>query len=586
MPLEANSNLPHAASAASESQTTAEKELAEFTGGAELFAGMEEYSAAAEGRVFQGKVLKVTQTEVFVDIGQKSEGAIPLSEFQASDGSVTVSPGDIVDVQIESYDEHESTFSISHCKAVKLKAWDRFEQAFREQTNVTGRVLERTKGGLIVDVGVRAFLPGSQADVRPLRDLESLIGQEISCRIIKLNEARNNLVVSRKAALEEDLNKKRSKLSEVLREGAVLPGRVKNVTDYGAFVDLGGLDGLLHITDLAWGRVNHASDLLQEGQEINVKVLKYDPEKGRVSLGLKQLAPDPWERIAAVYKAGQRVSGRVVSITDYGAFVEIESGVEGLIHVSEMAWSRRLKHPSKILKTGDTVEVIVLEIHPDQRRIALSLKRAAPDPWTTLHERYAVGATVEGRVRNLAEFGAFVEIEDGIDALVHISDLSWSKNIKHPSEVLKKGQKVQGIILSLDGEKRRISMGIKQLQPDAWEDFFSKVQPGYVVRGKVVRMAQFGAFVELGEGVEGLCHNSEIDATHAAGGSRSLQIGSECEFQVLRLDPLEKRIGLSLKALAGRARAAEVEEERQGSPEPLHEAKAASIALSPVEPAG
>ncbi|MGH9437413.1 MAG: S1 RNA-binding domain-containing protein, partial [Terriglobia bacterium] len=373
---------------------------------------------------------------------------------------------------------------------------------------------------------------------------------------------------------------------EALREGAVLPGRVKNVTDYGAFVDLGGLDGLLHITDLAWGRVNCTSDLLQEGQEINVKVLKYDQEKGRVSLGLKQLTPDPWEHVTSAYEAGRRVSGRVVSITDYGAFVEIEPGVEGLIHVSEMAWSRRLKHPSKTLKTGDTTEVIILDVSPEQRRISLSLKRTIPDPWTTLHERYSVGATVDGRVRNLAEFGAFVEIEDGIDALVHISDLSWSKNIKHPSEVLKKGQKIQGVILSLDGAKRRISMGIKQLQPDVWEDFFSKIQPGYVIRGKVVRVAQFGAFVELEDGIEGLCHNSEIDETHAAGGPSSLQIGSECEFQVLRLDPVEKRIGLSLKALAHKPSPAETGEEQQPAPGgTLHAAKAASNAPSPAESA-
>jgi small subunit ribosomal protein S1 len=515
----------------------------------DLFAGMQELPEVAEGKVVQGTVLKITESEVLVDIGQKSEGAIPRSEFLTDDGALTVAPGDVIEVQIESYDEAEGTFTVSHRKAVRRRAWEEIEAAFRDQANIRGRVIERTKGGLIVDVGARAFLPGSQADIRPLRNLESLIGEEITCKIIKLNKARNNLVVSRKAALEEELNQKRARLLEVLKEGAELTGHVKNVTDYGAFVDLGGMDGLLHITDLAWGRVAHASDVVQVGQEIKVKVLKYDPEKGRVSLGLKQLTPDPWEEVPRKYQIGQRLTGRVVSITDYGAFVEIESGVEGLVHVSEMAWSRRMKHPSKIVKVGDRVEVAILEIHGDQRRISLSLRQALPDPWTTINERYAVGMTVEGRVRNLTDFGAFVEIEDGVDALIHISDLSWSRNIRHPSEVLKKGQKVQGVILSLDSAKRRISLGLKQLQPDIWEDFFSKAQVGVALRGKVMRIAQFGAFVELREGIEGLCHNSEIDEEHAPNGPSPLEVGKEYEFQVVRLDPAEKRIGLSLKAL-------------------------------------
>ena len=585
MSFEENSSPSYAGDITPEAQASAEKDLAEFTEGTDLFAGMHELQDMIEGKVLRGTVLKITDAEVFVDIGHKSEGAIPLSEFQASDGSVTIAPGDVIDVQVESYDENEGAFTVSHRKAARLRAWDDIEQAFRDQTNISGRVLERTKGGLIVDVGARAFLPGSQADVRLLRDLESLIGQEISCKVIKLNKIRNNLVVSRKATLEEELNQKKGKLLEALREGAVLTGQVKSLTDYGAFVDLGGLDGLLHITDLAWGRVNHASDILQVGQEIKAKVLKYDPEKGRVSLGLKQLSPDPWVHVTTQYQVGQRVSGRVVSITDYGAFVEVEPGVEGLIHISEMAWSRRLKHPSKILNVGDKAEVVILEVHGDQRRISLSLKKTLSDPWTALNERYVVGATVEGRVRNLTEFGAFVEIEDGVDALIHISDLSWSKNIRHPSEVLKKGQKVQGVILSMDTAKRRISLGLKQLQPDIWENFFSKVQPGYVVRGKVVRVAQFGAFVELEEGIEGLCHNSEIDDAHAADGTVPLQVGSECQFQVLRLDPVEKRIGLSLKAIAQKPRPAEevASAANPDAPGTFHSTKAAPITPLPAE---
>jgi small subunit ribosomal protein S1 len=534
---------------AAESASVPERGRVEATDSGELFVGMDELPEVAEGRVVAGKVLKVTDNEVLVDIGQKSEGAIARSEFLAADGSLTVQPGDTIPVQIVSYDENEGTFTVSHRKAAHSKAWEDIEEAYRTQCTLRGRVVERTKGGLIVDVEglVRAFLPGSQVDLRPVRNLESLLGQEVECRVIKLNRARNNLVLSRRAALEEELNQKKAKLLDVLKEGVELEGRVKNVTDYGAFVDLGGMDGLLHITDLTWGRIAHASEVVQVGQELRVKVLKYDPERGRVSLGLKQLTPDPWSHVATAYKPGQKLRGRVVSVTDYGAFVEIEPGVEGLVHVSEMAWGRRLKHPSKLVKVGDHVEVAVLEIHEEQRRISLSFKQTVPDPWTTLNERYAVGATVEGRVRNLTDFGAFIEIEDGVDALVHISDLSWNKNVRHPSEVLRKGQRVQGQILSLDAEKRRISMGLKQLQPDVWEEFFARVQVGDSIRGKVARMAQFGAFVELQEGIEGLCHNSEIDEEHAPGGGSPLAVGEEYEFHVVRLDSAEKRIGLSLK---------------------------------------
>lgn len=518
----------------------------------DLFAGMQEMagmSEMSEGKIIRGRVLNITDEEVLVDIGQKSEGAIPRSEFLDEDGSLLVQPGDFVDVQVESYDENEGTFTVSHRKVAHLKAWDDIEAAFRDQTIVRGRATERTKGGLIVDLGVRAFLPGSQADVRPLRNLDSLIGQEICCKVIKLNKARNNLVVSRKVVLEEELNQKKSHLLGQLEEGAELTGRVKNITDYGAFVDLGGMDGLLHITDMAWGRVSHASEILRVGQEIRVKVLKYDPEKGRVSLGLKQLTPDPWEHVSTRYEAGQRFAGRVVSITDYGAFVEIEPGIEGLIHVSEMAWSRRMKHPSKMVKVGEKVEVRVLDLNCAQRRISLSLRQTLPDPWTTIDQRYTPGQLVEGRVRNLTDFGAFVEIEDGIDALIHISDLSWSKNIKHPSEVLKKGQKLQGQILSLDPAKRRISLGLKQLRQDVWGDFCLKAQAGMNVHGRVVRIAQFGAFVEVEEGIEALCHNSEIDAEHVPGGPSPLETGQAYEFRVIRIDPEEKRLSLSLKDL-------------------------------------
>jgi small subunit ribosomal protein S1 len=516
----------------------------------ELLAGIEGSSGIVPGQVVKGTVLKITDAEVLVDIGLKSEGAIPRSEFVSGDGDLNVKAGDVVDVWVEEYDEVEGTFTVSHQKAARWRAWDNLDQAFQGNSNVWGRVLERTKGGLTVEIGgIRAFLPGSQSDLRPLRDLDSLVGEQIACRVIKLNKSRNNVVVSRKLALEEEASRRKAELLQQLAEGNVLTGRVKNLTSYGAFVDLGGMDGLLHVTDLSWGRVGHPGEVIKVGQELRVKVLKYDAEKGRVSLGLKQLDPDPWELAEATYRVGDRIAGRVVSLADYGAFVELTPGVEGLIHVSEMSWSKRLKHPSKILKVGDRVDMAVLDVNSSQRRISLSLKQTLPDPWSTLAERLAVGARVEGRVRNITDFGAFVEIEEGVDALIHVSDLSWSKNVRHASEVLKKGQKVEGVILSLDPVHRRISMGIKQLEQDVWEDFFSQTKQGDVLHGKVVRLAQFGAFVELRKGIEGLCHISEIDEHQRGKGPDRVQVGKEFDFRVVRLNPAEKRIGLSLKGV-------------------------------------
>ena len=559
----------------------------------QLLAGIEESPGIAPGQVVTGTVLKVTDEEVFVDIGLKSEGAIPRSEFVSSDGDSNIKAGDQVDVWVEEYDEVEGTFTVSHQKAARWRAWENLAQALEEQKTVCGRVLERTKGGLTVEIGgIRAFLPGSQSDLRPLRDVDSLIGQQIACRVIKLNKSRNNVVVSRKLALEEEASRRKAELLQQLAEGNVLTGRVKNLTSYGAFVDLGGMDGLLHVTDLSWGRVGHPGEVIKVGQELRVKVLKYDAEKGRVSLGLKQLEPDPWEHAGSTYQLGDRITGRVVSLADYGAFVELEPGVEGLIHVSEMSWSKRLKHPSKILKVGDRVEVAVLDVNSAQRRISLSLKQTSPNPWSTLAERLAVGATVEGRVRNITDFGAFVEIEEGVDALIHVSDLSWSKNVRHASEVLKKGQKVQGVILSLDPVHRRISMGIKQLEQDAWEDFFSQTKLGDILHGKVVRLAQFGAFVELKKGIEGLCHISEIDENQRGKGPDRVQVGKEFDFRVVRLNPAEKRIGLSLKSVEAGSQPASVAEpvskepaKAQGSLSPFAAAMHAALA-SPVAATG
>jgi small subunit ribosomal protein S1 len=513
-----------------------------------LLAG-ETFSAAplVAGEVVEGKVIKVADNEVVINLGLKTEATAPFSEFLNSEGQVSVAPGDTVYILIEQYDEVTGRVEISHQKAARRKVWEDIERAFQEQTNVTGRVIDRIKGGLTVDVGVPAFLPASHADLRAHRNVDELKGQEITCKIIKINRKRNNVVISRKLAMEEDLNRRKSELAERLVEGAEVVGTVKNLADYGVFVDLGGIDGLLHITDLAWGRVANPSEVVKVGQEIRVKILKHDIEKGRVSLGLKQLTPDPWEMVPRTYHAGGRVTGRVVSLADYGAFVELEPGVEGLIHISEMSWSKRLRHPSKILKIGDRVDVGVLEVDVPKRRISLSLKASLPDPWATISEKYAVGAVAQGRVRNLTDFGAFVEIEDGVDGLIHLSNMSWNRNIKHPSEILKKGQKVHAVVLALDPGNRRLALGLKQLEEDPWQSFFAKIHVGDLVHGKVSRQVSFGVFVELQEGIEGLCHVSEIEKEQSGAGNAKLEVGSEHDFRIIRLNPGDRKIALSMK---------------------------------------
>ena len=516
-----------------------------------------ETEALAENRTLKGTVLKVTPTHVVVDIGYKSEGLVPIAELQDESGNVKVNPGDEVGVMVQHGEREEGYILLSHQKAQRLLVWDDIERAYNEKKAMRGRVVERVKGGLSVDIGVRAFLPGSQVDVRPVRNLDALKGQEFEIRVVKLNKKRGNVVVSRKQLLEEELTEKRSKTLEQLQEGAVLTGVVKNLTDYGAFVDLGGIDGLLHITDMSWGRLTHPRDLVNVGDEIHVKVLKYDNEKQRVSLGFKQLTPDPWLDAAHRYPVGARVKGRVISVTDYGAFIELEQGIEGLVHVSEMTWSKRTKHPSKLVGVGDQVECVVLNVNPTERRISLGLKQLEANPWETLHERYPNGAVVEGRVRNLTDFGAFVEIEDGIDGLVHVSNMSWTKRVKHPSEVLKKGERVKAVVLGIDPDQRRLSLGIKQLEPDIWETFFSSHRIGDVLRGKVLRVASFGAFVELADGVEGLCHNSEAVDEHNA--PVKLQPGSEYDFKIIKMNPEEKKVGLSLRAVGAEASRQEVE---------------------------
>jgi small subunit ribosomal protein S1 len=512
---------------------------------------LDQYGARkfAEGEVMKGTVLKITDTDVIVDIGYKSEGVIPAAQFIGPNGQLTIKIGDVIDVLLEDTEDMEGHIVLSKEKAEKVKVWEEVERAYNENLIIRGRVVDRIKGGLSVDIGIRAFLPGSQIDVRPIKNLDSLRGKEIECRVIKLNRKRGNIVLSRKIVLENEQARKKAFTLEVLKEDADVRGVVKNITDYGVFVDLGGIDGLLHVTDLSWGRVNHPSEMFNVGDEITVKILKYDRDKERVSLGYKQLTPDPWTLVRQVYPVGARVTGKVVNLTDYGAFVELESGVEGLIHVSEMSWSKRVKHPSKMLQLGQDIEAVILDIDLDNRRISLGLKQTEPDPWSTLTERYAIGSVISGRVRNLTDFGAFIEVEEGIDGLVHVSDIS-PRRIKHPSEVLKKGDRVDAVILNIDTDNHRLSLGVKQLQPDTWEQFFTAHGVGDMVRGRVVRHAPFGVFIELDEGIEGLCHVSEINETDRQNLETRFVLGEEAEFKIIKLSPHERKIGLSHKAIA------------------------------------
>ena len=502
----------------------------------------------SEGDVIEGTVLKVSSSEVIVDVGYKSEGIISITEFLDENGQVTVRPGDAVDVLLERTEDREGHIVLSREKAEKMKIWDDVEKAYAERRVVIGRVIERIKGGVAVDIGVRAFLPGSQIDVRPVRNLDALKGQELRMRVIKANKKRGNIVLSRKVLIEEENAEKKKNTLATIAEGKVMPGVVKNITDYGAFIDLGGIDGLLHVTDMSWGRAQHPSELFKVNDDVEVVVLKYDATTERVSLGYKQLHDDPWTSVSERYPVGQRISGKVVSLTDYGAFIELEPGVEGLIHVSEMSWSKRVKHPSKLLTIGDTVESMVLGVDQEARRISLGLKQIETNPWHDLAERYPIGARISGKVRNLTEFGAFVEVEDGIDGLIHVSDMSWSKRLAHPSDVLKKGDEVEAMVLNLDPDTQRLSLGLKQLTTDIWDDFFAKNRVGDVVEGKVVRVTNFGAFVELSEGIEGLIHVSEFDARQGESDSE-IVVDHTIKMRIIKLSPTERKIGLSVRAL-------------------------------------
>jgi small subunit ribosomal protein S1 len=501
-----------------------------------------------EGEVVRGRVVEVRDSEVLVDIGYKSEGTIAIEEFRHAGALPKV--GEDIEVYLESKEDNEGLIVLSKDKADKIKVWDAISSSHDSGTPVEGRVVEVVKGGLAVDVGVRAFLPGSQVDLRPVKNLGALVGQSIRAKVIKLNRRRGNVVLSRRAVLEEEREEKKKHTLSVLSEGMVLTGTVKNITDYGAFIDLGGIDGLLHVTDMSWGRIGHPSEIFQIGDQVEVVVLHFDPATGRVSLGYKQKSSDPWADVDQRYPVGSKVKGRIVSLTNYGAFVELEPGVEGLVHVSEMSWTRRVRHPSKLVNIGDVVEVMVLEANKATKRISLGMKQVESDPWATIDERYQPGMRVQGKVRNLTDFGAFVELEPGVDGLLHISDMSWTRNLGHPSEILKKGQAIETQILNVDKENKRISLGLKQTQPDPWDSATQRYPMGSRVTGKVVRLTDFGAFVELEPGVDGLLHISQMSNRPIGTPSEIVNVGDELTLMVIRVDPNERRIGLSLKELA------------------------------------
>ena len=509
----------------------------------------ESFKSVEEGSVVRGRVIQIRQDGVVVDVGYKSEGIIPIEEISREE-LAKIKTGDEIEVYLEEREDSEGNIVLSKEKADKIKIWEQIEEACNQDMTVTGRVVARIKGGMTVDInGVKGFLPGSQVDLRPVRNLDSLIGQTFELKVLKVNQRRGNIVLSRRALLEAVRDKKKAETLSTLQEGSVIDGVVKNITEYGAFIDLGGIDGLLHITDMSWGRVSHPSEVFAVSDRVKVMVLKYDRENEKVSLGLKQLTSDPWTTADKKYPVGSRVRGKVVSLTDYGAFVELEEGIEGLVHVSEMSWTQKVRHPSKVVAMGDIIEAVVLSIDKDSKRISLGMKQVEPNPWDVIAEKYPVGSRIEGRVRNLTDFGAFVGLDEGIDGLIHISDISWTKHLKHPSEVLKKGQKVEAVVLSVDKDKERLSLGLKQLDQDPWDgDIPSRFRVGDVVTCKVIKITDFGVFVELEGGVEGLIHISEIDKDPHAKVEALLKLDDEVTAKIIKVDTSDRKIGLSIRA--------------------------------------
>ena len=509
----------------------------------------ESLKSIQEGELVTGEIVQVDKEFVLVDIGYKSEGQIPIHEFVDPEGNITAKVGDKVDVLLEKREDDEGIITLSKEKAAKIKIWDDIKAIYEKGGIIQGQITSRVKGGMSVDIGLQAFLPGSQIDLKPVRDFDALIGTDHDFKILKYNRRRSNIVLSRRALLEAERMSLREKTLEVLENDAVLDGVVKNITEYGLFIDLGGIDGLLHITDMSWGRVGHPSEMYQVGDPITVKVLNFDKDTGRVSLGLKQLKSDPWSSADNTYPIGTKIRGRVVSLADYGAFVEVEEGIEGLIHVSEMSWTRKIRHPSQILKVEDAVEAVVLNIDSGSKRISLGLKQVEPNPWDVIEEKYPVGTTIEGKIKNITDFGIFIGIDEGIDGLVHISDISWTKRIKHPSEVYKKGQEVQAVVLSIDKRNERFSLGIKQLNPDPWDEVPEKYKPGTRITGTVTNVTDFGIFVELEEGIEGLIHISELGSDKGANALGKFKVDDVITAKVMNVMKENKKIGLSIKKL-------------------------------------
>jgi len=502
-----------------------------------------------EGTITEGSVVAVTKDKVVVDIGYKSEGMIPNDQFSTEELQ-NIKVGDRLQVYIEECEDADGNLVLSKEKADKMKIWEELEKLFNDGKSIDGKIVARIKGGMMVDIGVKAFLPGSQIDLHPVRDLDGLVGRTFPLKIIKINHRRGNVVVSRRVLLEETRDSKRKTTLSTLKEGQLIHGVVKNITDYGAFIDLGGIDGLLHITDMSWGRVGHPSEMFNIGDKVEVSVLKYDRETGRISLGLKQKSVDPWTGVASKYAVGTRVRGRVVSLTDYGAFIELEPGVEGLVHVSVMSWTHEVRHPSRVVSIGDQVEAAVLNVDPASRKISLGMKQTAPNPWDMVEGKYAIGTRIEGKVKSLTDFGAFVGLEEGIDGLIHISDMSWTKHIKHPSELFKKGQKVEAVVLRIDKEKERLSLGYKQLKNDPWDDEIpNRYAVGDVAVGKVSKVADFGIFVELDGGVEGLIHISEAGLDPQAKLEEKFKLQDEVTAKIIKVDREERKIALSLRDL-------------------------------------
>tara|TARA_B100001094_G_C18168832_1_gene793854 strand:+ start:286 stop:2163 length:1878 start_codon:yes stop_codon:yes gene_type:complete len=545
-----------------------------------------QHNTIKEGTIVEGTVIRFTDDYVIVDIGHKSEGEIPKSEFLNTDGEFTINENDKVEVFLDSFEDNDGEMVLSRERAEMLRAWDRISDAFEKEEIVEGAVVARVKGGLSVDIGVKAFLPGSQVDLRPVRNLDKLIGVKLAFKIIKFNKKRGNIVLSRRVLLEEDREKLRSETLSNLKEEAVLNGIVKNITDYGAFIDLGGIDGLLHITDMSWGRINHPNQMFEVGQEITVKVLSYDESRQRVSLGYKQLQTDPWLTVTERYQVDSRAKGTAVSLTDYGAFVELEQGVEGLIHISEMSWSKRIKHPSKVVQVGDEVEVVILAMDTENRRISLGMKQIEPNPWEIVKQKYQEGDVIRGKIRNITDFGIFVGIEDGIDGLIHISDISWTDRINHPGDLFKKGDEVEAKVLQIDCEAERFSLGIKQLTEDPWTKAAEGLPPGAKGTGKITKVTDFGAFVEIAPGIEGMIHVSELSADQVDNPADVVKVDEDVEFIVLASDSEERRFSLSRKALlqdlAGdqlRQYISEVAEPKTGLADAFAKARAALSSL-------